>query len=80
MVILPLESFNLDILNALLEDIVSRDGTDYGEIELRQEEKVSQLLVSLKLKKAFVGFDAISETCIILAADQASEMGLLDYE
>lgn len=78
MVVLPLDSFEKPILNALLADIVTRDGTDYGDVELSQEEKISQLMRRLQSKQAFVAFDAISETCMIISADQANEVGLLD--
>lgn len=79
MVVLPLESFEASTLDALLADIVTRDGTDYGDVELSQDEKIAQLLHTLQRKKAFIGFDSISESCMIISAEEANEVGLLHY-
>ncbi len=39
----PPQRLQADILQALLEEFASRDGTDYGERELSLEQKVGSL-------------------------------------
>ena len=47
-VMVPLERLQADILNALLEEYASRDGTDYGERESTLADKVEQLRKQLR--------------------------------
>ena len=54
----------------MLNDIVSRDGTDYGEYDLSTEQKREQALRSLKSGEAVLLFDTESET-IQLVSKQA---------
>ena len=79
MVVIPFESFDPPILSALLEDIITRDGTDYGAVELSLDKKKDQLMHHLRQGDAFIGFDSITESCMIISADQANEVGLLDH-
>lgn len=58
-----------EALQGVIEEFVTRDGTDYGEIEIPLETKVFQVLVQLKSGKAVIVFDPESETCNILRSD-----------
>jgi len=49
-----------------IEEFVTRDGTNYGEIEVSLETKISQVLGQLKSGKAVIVFDQKTETCNIL--------------
>lgn len=42
-VMVPPQRLQTDVLLALLEEFANRDGTDYGERELTQDEKVGRL-------------------------------------
>ncbi len=42
-VAVPLERLQAEVLQALLEEFATRDGTDYGERELNLAEKVERL-------------------------------------
>jgi uncharacterized protein len=55
-----------DALNGVIEDFVSRDGTDYGEKEVTLESKINQVMNQLKQKKAIIVFDHVTESCTIL--------------
>ena len=50
-------------------EFVTRDGTDYGEVESSLETKVSQVLGQLKFGKVVIVFDQKTETCTILKSD-----------
>jgi len=51
---------------SVIEEFVTRDGTDYGKIEVSLEIKISQVLEQIKSGKAVIAFDQETETCTIL--------------
>ncbi len=55
-----------DALNGVIEEFVSRDGTDYGEKEVTLESKMNQVMNQLKQKKAYIVFDSETQSCTIL--------------
>ena len=70
----PPERLGADLLQALLEEYASRDGTDYGERELSLEQKVSQLKRQLHRRDLVILFDAESESWDLLQREQAEEL------
>ncbi|MFO7749308.1 MAG: YheU family protein [Desulfobacteraceae bacterium] len=64
---IPYTELSPEALHGVIEEFVTRDGTDYGEIEVCLETKISQVLGQLKAGKAEVFFDRKSETCNIIA-------------
>ncbi|WP_272962904.1 YheU family protein, partial [Alcanivorax jadensis] len=46
-----------DTLTNLIEEFVTRDGTDYGDQEIPTATKVEQVRNQLKKQEAFVVFD-----------------------
>lgn len=68
-VIVPFDSLAPDTLDAIIEDAVTRDGTDYGEWEASLEQKAEQLKAALRTGQAKIVFEQNSETLRILAAD-----------
>ncbi len=64
--LIPIDSINPDTLMTILEDIVTRDGTDYGDYELSSQQKCQQALNSLKAGDAVLLFDTESETIKLL--------------
>lgn len=63
---IPYAQLSPEALQGVVEEFVSRDGTDYGEIEASMETKISQVLDQIKTGKAVIVFDQDSETCTIL--------------
>ena len=63
---IPYDQLNPETLHGVIEEFVTRDGTDYGAIEVSLETKISQVLGQLKSGKAVIVFDQGSETCNIL--------------
>ena len=55
-------------LRGLLEEFVTRDGTDYGAIERGLEEKIEQVLAQLRAGEAWIVFDPTTETVNIVVA------------
>lgn len=60
--VIPFDSLEQDTLENVLNDIVSRDGTDYGDYDLSLEQKREQALRALRSGEAVLLFDTESET------------------
>ncbi|MDH5185376.1 MAG: YheU family protein [Gammaproteobacteria bacterium] len=63
--IIPHTELPPETLQALLEEIVTRDGTDYGEEELTTEQKVNRAMALLQNKKMFIVYSELHETCTL---------------
>jgi len=72
---IPYNQLNPETLHGVIEEFVTRDGTDYGEIEVPLETKISQVSGQLKSGKVVIVFDQTTETCNILrSSDPALKM------
>ncbi len=69
--IIPYMAVNSDVLRALVEEFVTREGTEYGQRAHSLESKVAAVLKQLKDKKVFLVFDPESETCDIVSKGSA---------
>lgn len=68
--IVPWQQIDSDALDNLVQEYVTRDGTDYGEREVSLERKVDQVREQLKKGLAVVWFDEYTETVNILPRDE----------
>lgn len=57
-----------ELLHAVVESYVLREGTDYGEKEFSLEEKVAHVIRQLKRGEARIMFDPESESVSIVKA------------
>ena len=64
-VVVPFTELAADLLHAVVESYVLREGTDYGEKEFSLAEKVSHVISQLKRGEAHIVFDPESETVSI---------------
>lgn len=71
--LIPHDQLSPDTLQALIEEFINREGTDYGEQEISIETKVSQIKRQLDEGDIVIGFDEHSETCTLLPRWQAHE-------
>ena len=67
---IPWQQIKPEVLTQLLEEIVTRDGTDYGSEEISVDEKVNNVLRSLKDGDAVLGWDVELATANLLRADE----------
>ena len=67
----PPQRLEVKVLQALLEEYVNREGTDYGERELTQEEKVQRLQHQLDDSDLQILYDLDSEQWDLVPAAQA---------
>jgi uncharacterized protein YheU (UPF0270 family) len=64
----PYATLNPDTLRALVEEFVTRQGTDYGLREKTLDEKVADVMRQLERKEAKIIYDAKSQTANIVPA------------
>jgi uncharacterized protein YheU (UPF0270 family) len=69
----PYTMLSPDALNGVLENVVLRDGTDYGERERTLEQKVAELRERLRMRQARIIFDPQSQTVDIQPANGKSK-------
>jgi uncharacterized protein YheU (UPF0270 family) len=63
---IPHTAVSKDALRAIVEEFVSREGTDYGPSAFSLESKVQTVLQQLESGKACLIFDSVSESCDIV--------------
>ena len=66
---IPYDQLSPEALHGVVEEFVTRDGTDYGEVEVPLGTKVAQVLAQLKSGKAVIVFDQETESCTVLRSD-----------
>ncbi|MET4000805.1 YheU family protein [Marinobacterium sp. MBR-109] len=71
--IVPWQSLDPDTLQNLLEEFVSRDGTDYGEQELSLAQKADQIRLKLISGEALLLFSESTGQCNIVPRERLPE-------
>ena len=64
---IPYQMLEKPTLLALLEEFVTRDGTDYGSHEWTTEEKYNQVLKQLEQKLVGIVFDPETQSCNLIS-------------
>ncbi len=72
--IIPYEQLSSDALQGLIEEFITREGTDYGEEELSLNTKVEQVKQLLVCHEVVVVFDFATETASLLTRRDAESM------
>jgi len=72
-IIVPWKDLPPDTLTNLIEEFVTRDGTDYGDQEIPTATKVEQVRNQLKKQEAFVVFDEVTESVSVMGKEQVRE-------
>ena len=67
---IPLNELSADALQGVLEEYVSRDGTDYGELELSLQQKTQRLLQQWQRKEVVLVFDNDTESTSFLNREE----------
>lgn len=69
--IIPYTELPPDTLRALVEEFVSREGTDYGEQEWSFADKVEQVIEQLRNGEAVIEYSELHESCTITPSQNA---------
>lgn len=67
--VVPWQSLSPEVLDALVEEFVTRDGAEHGHVEVPLERKVAQVKEALRRGLAAIHYDEESETCTIVVND-----------
>lgn len=59
---IPWQDINADTLDALIEEFVTREGTEYGEQDVSLARKVAQVRAQLARNDVVIVFDELSES------------------
>jgi hypothetical protein len=65
-VVVPYTELPPDLLHAVVESFVLREGTDYGEKELTLEAKVARVIAQLKRGEVKIIFDPESDSVTLI--------------
>jgi len=63
---IPFQKLDSEILKALIEDFIERDGTFYGEVELPMDQKRNRIIEQLKDKTAVITWNLDLESANIV--------------
>lgn len=63
---IPVDELNPDLLKAIIQEFVTREGTDYGDSDYSLDQKVEQVRSLLRSNRAKIVFDPETETCTIV--------------
>ncbi len=70
---IPWQSLSDDALDGLIDEFVTRDGTDYGENEVPLERRKQQVMAALRNGSAVILFTQSTGQCNIISADSLPE-------
>ena len=74
---IPIDRLSADILQSVIEEYVTRDGTDYGEREIDLEMKIRQVKHQLECGMAVLVYDHESQTCNVFMVDDPVVRGFV---
>jgi len=70
----PIDTLPPETLRRIVEDVVTRDGTDYGLVEKTTEQKATALLRLLERGEARLVFDPATETLCVLTRQELARL------
>ena len=68
--IIPYQELTPELLNAIADEFVSREGTDYGMVEVSQQSKVDQVVRQVKAGEAVILYSELHESCTIISKQE----------
>ena len=66
---IPPDQLSDQLLQAVIEEFITREGTDYGMQEYSLGQKVLQIKRQLDNGRAIIVYDPISESCTLMVKD-----------
>ena len=73
--IIPHQQVSADALRGLIEEFITREGTDYGWEETSLERKVQQVQAQIEWGDVVIVFDPATETVSLLPERDARDFG-----
>jgi len=69
----PAESLSEELLTAVIENFILREGTDYGAVEVSLGSKIEQVSRQIKKGEVKVVFDPTTETVTLMTVKQYAD-------
>ena len=69
-ILVPWQQLSADALDGIIEEFVSREGTDYGDYDYSFDDKKDQIRAQIRKGIVQVVFDPVGETCQLVLSDQ----------
>lgn len=66
MIEIPIDRLSPDLLKAIIEEFIQREGTDYGVGEVSLADKTQQVMRQMERGDVVVTFDPETESCNLL--------------
>lgn len=76
----PFSTLSTEALEGLVDDFITREGTDYGEREHTLAEKRASVMRQLVRKDVAIVFDFASESTTLVRRDELAMLGLANEE
>ena len=77
---IPFSELEGDVLTALLQEIVTRNGTDYGEVEISPDQQVLQIMHLLETNQVVLYWNSQTQSASILSAEEFSRIDQSDAD
>lgn len=70
MIEIPVDRLSAEVLNAVIEEFILREGTDYGVREAGMDNKIAQVHRQLTKGDVMITFDPATKNCTLLTKNQ----------
>ncbi len=70
LLVVPSERLSPEVLGALIEEFVTRSGTDYGRREATLSEKCAAVRIQLINGRVQITYDPVTQTCTIVPTEE----------
>jgi uncharacterized protein YheU (UPF0270 family) len=70
---IPYTALSPESLRGIIEEFVTREGTEYGGRDYSLEEKVTQVLRQLENEEIVIEYDPDSQTCNLLSRESGQQ-------
>ncbi|MEE8057300.1 MAG: YheU family protein [Pseudomonadales bacterium] len=66
---IPPDQLAPELLDAVIEAFINREGTDYGLLEYSLDQKVKQIKSQLESGRVVIAYDTATESCTVLVKE-----------
>ena len=73
---IPLSRLSEEIFNALIEEFILREGTDYGHDEVTLEQKKSRVIKQIRSGEVKIVFSTLTENTSLMTRSQLKKLDL----
>lgn len=73
---IPPEQLSPETLTAVIEEFITREGTDYGKTDIAFEHKIESVRRQIEAGKALILFDEATQSCNILSRNDPRVRGI----